>query len=143
MSFQDKIREKQLKYERTMMKEISLKEIKKSVDSCFGHHFHIGLLNKGRIEEGCMDFAVESFLIGAKYSKFGCSGEALVDVQNRSRLEDKALLDEMYEYLLNWGQKEEYMLANESIYIASGHFLNIWWKEGYLRGMKRRKLRLN
>ncbi|MFY4777197.1 DUF2521 family protein [Metabacillus sp. RGM 3146] len=143
LSFRDKSREKQLNYERTMLKEISLKEIRKSIIASYGHHFRFGILNRTSIEEGCADFAVEAFLLGAAYSRFGSLGETVEAVNKRCSKEMRALLDEMYEYLQDWGQSGEYSLANESIYMASDHFLHSWWTEGFVRGEKRRKLRLN
>ncbi|MRX72500.1 DUF2521 family protein [Bacillus lacus] len=139
----DKRREKQLKYEKTMLKELSLKEIQGSIEHCFGEMTHCGSIQLSRIEEGCVDFAIESFLLGASYSRFGFFGETMETASLRCRREEKYLVDDLYEYLLYWGKAKEYPFIDESIFIACEFFITSWWKEGFFRGEKRYKLRLN
>ncbi|MGD7009877.1 DUF2521 family protein [Metabacillus sp. 84] len=139
----DKRREKQMKYERSMLKEVSVKELKKGIHIHFATFFHYGLLSKWSIEEGCADFAIESFLLGAKYSKFGFRGESMTCVQNRSGKEETRLTADFYDYIISWGCPNESVICHESLYIASECFMQHWWKEGFLRGQKRYKLRLH
>ncbi|WP_162357017.1 DUF2521 family protein [Metabacillus mangrovi] len=136
-------REKQMKYEKSMLKEISIKEIKKSISLHFTPFFHYGLLSRWSIEEGCADFALEAFLMGAKYSKFGFKGESLEDVQSRSGKEEKRLTADFYDYLINWGCPNESSICHESLFLAAECLMQQWWKEGFERGQKRYKLRLN
>ena len=86
---------------------------------------------------------VEAYLLGASYSRFGFFGESIQTVNNRSRREEKLLIDELYEYMLIWGNQSESDFTNESIYYACEFLIHSWWSEGFEIGEKRYKLRLH
>ena len=72
ISLKEKRHQRDLKYEKKMLRELSLTEINRAIEKFFG-----GILQKGKksiIEDGCIDFAIEAFLLGAKYSRFGYLG---------------------------------------------------------------------
>ncbi|MBD1382725.1 DUF2521 family protein [Metabacillus arenae] len=142
LSFKEKRREKQLTYERKMLREISLTEIKKTILNYFNEFFQSRTISKAAIEEGCIDFAVEAFLLGAKFSRFGYYGESMQMVAYRCRHEEKLLTDDFFDYMLHWGKVNDDPMINESLMIACECYIQQWWKEGYTKGEKRYKLRL-
>jgi len=141
-SFDLKKREKQIKYERAVLKEISIKDLKEKVARHFGSSSLTSsiMLNTG-IEEACYDVAIEAFLLGANYSKFSDYGEEIKEIKNRCEEEDTHLKDTLYHFLLYWGSEES--SKNESLYYLCEQFVDEWWLEGFEKAKKRRKLRLH
>ena len=141
-SFDIKKREKQIKYERAVLKEISVKELKEKVTRYFGSSNLTSsvLMNTG-IEEACYDVAIEAFLLGANYSKFSEYGEDIQVIKNRCREEDTHLKETLFHFLLYWGSEEGN--RNESLLYLCEQFIDEWWFEGFSKANKRRKLRLH
>lgn len=142
-TFTEKKREKQIKYERSVLKDISIKALRERVQQHFGSsRFVSGLLMQSGIEEACFDVAIESYLLGAPFSRFGYYGESVEDVRNRCREEEKHIVDTLYHFLLYWGNGEEWVLS-ESLYYLCEEYVSSWWMEGFCKGEKRYKLRLH
>jgi len=141
ISLKQKRHQKELKYERKMLKELNLTEIKAKIDHCF-RSFE-GKFKKTIIEDGCIDFAIEAFLLGAKYSRFGYYGESMQSANKRCQFEEKRLIDDFFDYLMNWGKIKEGELSIEELFIACEYFIHSWWEQGYTKGEKRYKLRLH
>lgn len=142
-SLNDKRRKKQVDYELKVLKELSLNKIKEKVIAHFSFLFQSGALYKSVVEDGCIDYAIESYLLGAKYSRFGYLGESLEKVKRRSQEEKEEIIHSLFDYLLCWGKATSDDLVNESIFILSEQFVHSWWTEGYTIGKKRRKLKLH
>ncbi|AYV68905.1 MULTISPECIES: DUF2521 family protein [Niallia] len=141
-SFDIRKREKQIKYERAVLREISLKELKEKVAHYFGSsNLTSSILMNNGIEEACYDVAIEAFLLGANYSKFSEYGEEVQAIKNRCKEEDVHLKETLYHFLLYWGSEESN--KNESLYYLCEQFVDEWWLEGYTKANKRRKLRLH
>lgn len=142
-TFKEKRREKQIKYERSVLRDLSIKTLKERVQQYFGSTriSTMFVMNSG-IEEACYDVALESFLLGAKFSKFGYYGEDLDDVRNRCFKEEKHLIDTLYNFLLYWGNGDEGMMS-ESLFYQCEQYVGVWWREGYENGQRRHKLRLH
>jgi hypothetical protein len=141
ISLKQKRQQKDLKYEKKMLRELSLTEIKGKIDDCFG-----SIAEKGKktiIEDGCIDFAIEAFLLGAKYSRFGYYGESMQSANRRCQLEEKRLIDDLYDYFINWGKMNETDISFDEIYYACEYYIQSWWKLGFIKGEKRFKLRLH
>ncbi|WP_226671072.1 DUF2521 family protein [Metabacillus litoralis] len=141
ISLKQKRHQKELKYEKRMLRELSLAEIKQEIDSCFGSFSHI--VKKVVIEDGCVDFAIESFLLGAKYSKFGYLGESMNQANKRCQLEERQIIDEMFDFFLNFGKMNDKDISFDEVYIACEYYIHSMWKQGYVKGEKRYKLRLH
>lgn len=142
-TFEDKRREKQLKYEKSVLKEISVKNLKEKVKHYFGSSRLVsGLLMNSGIEEACYDVAIEAYLLGAHYSHFGRNGEPIEKVQERCAKEKNHFTDTLYNFLLYWSQGEEGVLS-ESLYYICEEYVNSWWMEGFINGQRRHKLRLH
>jgi hypothetical protein len=142
-SLSDKRREKQINYERSILKELTLTQLKTKAYECFGVFMHSGKFDYSAIEDGCIDFSIEAYLLGASYSRFGFFGETMQTVNARSRREEKLLVDQLFDYMLIWGNPGENDFKNESIYYACEFLIHLWWSEGFEKGEKRLKLRLH
>ncbi|CAG9622180.1 YbaK family protein [Sutcliffiella rhizosphaerae] len=142
-TFKEKRREKQLKYERKMLREISLEILRTKVKDFFTPYLKNKRQHTSAIEEGCLDIAIESYLLGASYSRFGYFGEGVEKVKTRCLIEEKYLNDTLYDYFLYWGIQPENDLANESFYRTCEAFVDYWWREGFHKGEKRYRMRLH
>ena len=70
------------------------------------------------VEDGCIDFAIEAYLLGAKYSRFGYLGESMESANKRCQVEEKQLIDELYDFLLTWGKEDEKGISFDEVYFA-------------------------
>jgi hypothetical protein len=70
-SFKEKKREKEIKYERKMLRELSLNTLRAKVQQYFFPFYKGGRMFPSAIEEGCIDMAIEAYLLGASYSRLG------------------------------------------------------------------------
>jgi len=139
----EKRREKQMKYERSVLREISLKTLKERVNQFFGSSdLTSSLILQAGIEEACYDVAIEAYLLGAHFSRFGYYGESVESVKNRCRKEEKHLIDTLYNFLLYWGKGME-GIYSESLYYVCEQYVDSWWMEGFRKGERRHKLRLH
>ena len=66
--------------------------------------------------DGCIDFAIEAYLLGAEYGKFGYHGEPVHRAMIRSEKEEKQLLHELYEYAVSWSEAFNVQAAYEPLY---------------------------
>jgi hypothetical protein len=142
-TFKEKKREKQIKYERSVLRDISVNSLKERVRQYFGSTKIASsfVMNTG-IEEACYDVALEAFLLGAKFSKFGYYGEDFECVRKRCYKEEKHLIDTLYNFLLYWGNGEEGTMS-ESLYYLCEQYIHVWLSEGFEKGQRRHKLRLH
>jgi hypothetical protein len=142
-TFKEKRREKQIKYERSVLKDLSIKMLKERVQQYFGSTRIASsfIMNTG-VEEACYDVALEAYLLGAKFSKFGYYGEGIDAVRMRCFHEEKHLIDTLYNFFLYWGNGEEGGMS-ESLYYLCEQYVHVWWREGFDKGQRRRKLRLH
>ncbi|MED3561517.1 YbaK family protein [Bacillus xiapuensis] len=142
-TFKEKKREKQIKYERSVLRDLSIKTLKERVQQYFGSsRITSSFVMHAGVEEACYDVALEAFLLGAKYSKFGHYGENIEEVRKRCYKEERHLVDTLFNFLLYWGNEEEGTMS-ESLYYLCEQYINVWWLEGYQKGERRHKLRLH
>ncbi|HYK72439.1 MAG TPA: YbaK family protein [Pseudoneobacillus sp.] len=142
-TLKDKRRDKQIKYERTVLRDLSINMLKASVQRLFGStRFTQNLLLQTGIEEACYDVAIEAFLLGAKYSRFGYYGESMESIHQRCETEEKHLIDTLYNFLLYLGSFDEGVYS-ESLYYLCEQYVGEWWGEGFRKGERRHKLRLH
>ncbi|MFE8703882.1 DUF2521 family protein [Cytobacillus sp. FJAT-54145] len=142
-TFKEKKREKRLKYEKSVLREISLKSLKERVKQYFGSSkLTSSLILQSGIEEACYDIAIEAYLLGAHFSRFGFYGESVESVKDRCKKEEKHLIDTLYNFLLYWGKGTE-SVYNESLYYLCEQYVESWWMEGFRKGERRHKLRLH
>lgn len=142
-TFKEKRREKQIKYERSVLKELSINTLKERVRQYFGStRITSSLIMNSGVEEACYDVALEAYLLGAKFSKFGYYGEDMEAVRVRCFREEKHLVDTLFNFLLYWGSGDEGVMS-ESLYYLCEQYVHVWWREGFEKGQRRHKLRLH
>jgi hypothetical protein len=142
-TFKEKRREKQIKYERSVLKELSINTLKERVRQYFGStRITSSLIMNSGIEEACYDVALEAYLLGAKFSKFGYYGEDMESVRERCFREEKHLVDTLYNFFLLWSSGDEGVMS-ESLYYLCEQYVHVWWREGFEKGQRRHKLRLH
>ncbi|MBO8178834.1 MAG: DUF2521 family protein [Bacillus sp. (in: Bacteria)] len=142
-TFSYKKREKELHHERMILRELSISMLRDRMQKYFRpFYFECGRRLAPQLEEGCYDMAIEAYLLGAKYSRFGYYGESVTQVRHRCRRELKDIIDTLYNDWLYWGIRDHESLASESIYYACEQYIDSWWTEGFLKATRRRKLRL-
>ncbi|MBM7588404.1 hypothetical protein JOC86_005021 [Bacillus pakistanensis] len=143
-TFDAKRREKQIKHERTLLREISIKMLQESVKKHFGQmKIQGGVYMQQGFDEACYDVAIEAYLLGGKISKFGLRGEGMDQVKLRCDEEMKHLIDTLYNFWLYWSEIGVSNSIDESFYYSCEYFVENWWTEGFTNGMKRHKLRLH
>ncbi len=142
-SFTEKRREKQRKYERSLLREISVQNLKGRTKDCFGaSRFTKGMLMDSGIEEACFDVAIEAYLLGGSYSRLGYYGESEEAAKERARKEERHLIDTLFNFFLFWGNGDE-GLAGENLYYLCERYVDMWWRDGFKKGEKKHKLRLH
>lgn len=142
-TFIEKKREKQIKYEKSVLREISVKTLKERVQHYLGSsRFTQSLVMNSGIEEACYDVAIEAYLLGANMSRFGFYGEEANDVKRRCKSEEKHIIDTLYNFLLYWGSGQE-GVHSESLYYQCEQYVNSWWLDGFNHGERRIKLKLH
>ncbi|WP_017754829.1 DUF2521 family protein [Calidifontibacillus oryziterrae] len=143
INLQEKREAKQITFERKVLRELSIKQLKEKVKVFFSPFFRSNSIFSTAIEDGSIDIAIEAYLLGARMSRFGYFGEKAEEVRSRCYEDEKFLTDSLYEYLQYWGATSGNDLVNESLYIASEQFVYYWWREGFLKGEMRHKLRMH
>lgn len=142
-TFNEKRREKQIKYERSVLKDLSINELKKRVQDYFGStRLSSTLYQNPGIQEACYDVALEAYLLGAHFSKFGSKGEKAEQALGRCEHEETHLIDTLFNFLLYWGGGDEGFYS-ESLYFNCEQYVRTWWHDGFEKGMRRQKLRLH
>ncbi|MFS0784250.1 DUF2521 family protein [Bacillus sp. 1P06AnD] len=142
-SFTDKRKERQIGYERKVLKEITPKALKARFQALLNKQHGLGITHSQVLEEGCYDVAIESYLLGANFSKFGFYGETYEDVKARCSHEEKHLIDTLFNFILYWGKISDFDLYNDSLYYECEQYVSDWWAEGFHKGAKRYRMRLH
>ncbi|MFC5465132.1 DUF2521 family protein [Lederbergia graminis] len=141
-SFEDRKKEKQLAYERKLLRDLPVQELKKSVMLHFNQiRKQIGPMDED-VEEVCFDVAVEAFLIGGEYSRFSMHGETIHMAKKRCTQSIDEFIDTLFHFWLYWNLDKE-RIREDSIYSSCEKFVDYWWKKGFLKGERRYKLRLH
>lgn len=142
-SFKDRRVAKQLKFERQLLRGLSLNKLKSEVKHFFGSsHLTATLLVNVGIEEACFDVAIEAYLLGGNFSRFAYYGETVEMIKQRCESERRHLIDTLYNFFLYWGDRNE-SVASEQLYYLCEHFVENWWRAGFTEGERQYKLRLH
>jgi hypothetical protein len=143
IAFKEKRQEKMIKFERKVLKEVSLRKLKGMVGVYFSPFFRSQTIFTTAIEDGSIDVAIEAYLLGAHMSRFGYYGESMEDARKRRKYEEQYLIDSVFDYLQYWDATGGNDLEGESLYVAATQFIDYWWREGFKKGERRYKLRLH
>ncbi|WP_062350452.1 DUF2521 family protein [Bacillus kwashiorkori] len=143
-SFVEKRRERQVKFERSVLRELSLEGLKKGFQTYFGSiKTGSGLMLDQAIEEGCYDVAVESYLLGSRFSRLGYYGEPLEEIMKRSTEERTLLAKALMDFISYWSGIGQALEIEEQLKSKCNNFVNYWWQEGYMNGKMKYKMKLH
>ncbi len=141
--FEKRRREQQIKYERRLLRDLSVENMRSRIREFFGPSSFNGIRVSEVLEEGCFDVAIESYLLGGHFSRFGYYGESEDMVRARCQQEETHLIDTLFNFILYWGKIGEQELYNDSLYYRCSVYVEMWWKEGFRTGERSYKLRLH
>ena len=125
-----------------MLRDLSLEKLQKQANESFRPFYPGYHVLPSVIEDGCVDMAIEAYLLGASYSRFGYYGEPLEMVKKRSAQEEKYLMDALFDFLYFWGDLND-MQIGELLYDTCERYITYWWIEGFEKGKKRWRLKLH
>jgi hypothetical protein len=142
LSFMDVKRQKDFELEKNLLKELSLRQIIQSVKACLTPLFPFLQDERDVMTEGCIDFAIEAYLLGGRFGVFGYYGESMQSVSARSAREEEELRMEFFEYLYHWTHEQYSTFDKNKVYEAARKFIKDWWTEGFVQREKQCKLRM-
>ncbi|ADC49809.1 hypothetical protein BpOF4_08755 [Alkalihalophilus pseudofirmus OF4] len=140
-TFSEKRREKQWKFERGVLRQLSLKQLKEDVHKHFKPVVPFYFLSHPFLLDPCMDMAIDAYLVGAEYGRFGYLGESVSEVMARCEDELTDISFSLFNLLQGWNGDTDYLL--ESLKISSDVFIDRWWEKGFKEAEKRHRLRLH
>lgn len=137
----DRRREKQWKFERNVLRKLSLNELKADVKEQFKPIVPYHFLSHPFLLDPCMDMAIDAYLLGAEYSRFGYIGESEKEVKRRCDDELTDITHSIFNLLQGWLLNSDFLL--DSLKVATESFVDHWWSKGFREGEKRYRLRLH
>jgi Protein of unknown function (DUF2521) len=143
IGFEERQRERQVSFERKLLRGLAIAELRKGIWVFFDSGVVNGIRYSEFLEESCFDVAVEAYLLGGSYSKFGRYGESEDVARSRCRQEEIQLIDTLFYFVTNWGKIGDYDVYNDGLYLTCCTYVDRWWKEGFRAGEKFYKLRLH
>ena len=129
---------KQRKYEHTVLRDIHLKDIRKSARNILIHpniFFHTEFELLERI---VLDHAIEAYLYGASFGKWGYLGEDFLTIQKRMNGKDKFFVQTCFSDLSD----RQVNLDSKKLYACVEDFILKWIRLGFQNGTRKYKLRL-
>ncbi|MFA8440082.1 DUF2521 family protein [Pueribacillus sp. YX66] len=139
-NFFERKEQKRLLFERNALMELTLTEVIKDARKRFLPYYDRSLYIQRELEETSIDVAIEAYLEGVSYSRFSHYGETEQMVRERAERVIQQFTNTLYDYWLFWG---EYDVVLEELYFTCESFIELWWRIGYQKGVKRRRLRLH
>lgn len=140
-TFMEKQREKRWKFERKLLGELSILKLKEDAKIHFAPLFSMQFSHCPFLVEPCMDTAIDAYLLGAEFSRFGYFGETSIEAKNRCEKELNEIYYQLFDLLEPWFQYRNPTL--DSLALAVQYFVEKWWEKGFLEGEKKYKLRLH
>ncbi|PGS52772.1 DUF2521 family protein [Bacillus sp. AFS041924] len=137
-NFREKRREKQIKFEKSLLKELKIMQLKAQLKDSFSYFIDADSHQRKAREDYCLELVVETYLLGARYSRFGFFGEPIENVKRRSAKESEWLAYLFYSSV--FGRKDD---IQTEPFDRCKSFLNNWWLDGYVKGERRHRLRLS
>ena len=83
------------------LRELSLKTLRSNIRDAF----QMQELHR-QYEDYCIELGIESYLLGARYSKFGYYGESFFDVKYRALEEEQQLTETLFQFLTSMTMRE-------------------------------------
>ena len=140
INFQIKKREKDWKFERDILRELSITNLRLSVEMTFRTDGPVYILSHFRpLLDTAFDCAVEAYLLGATNSHSLNDSLEKISKQRPQQIEVTATI--LKQYVEYYFAKYRFPMI-QKIFIQCEHLIYFWWLEGYKVGKKRKKLRL-
>ncbi|MBU9710771.1 DUF2521 family protein [Evansella tamaricis] len=138
----EKRRKKQWKFERNMLRSLSIEEMRKDVNEQFFDQL-IGAetVSKLYLVDFCLDIGIDAYLLGSEYGRFGYYGETAEQVQTRCKDELDTFITQTASQFTAWFTLTE--KEKDIQYERSKAFINRWWNKGFTEGERRYRLRLH
>ncbi len=139
-TFEDRRRKKQWEFERKVLRKLSLSTIRGYIHTHFPSVFDQKKTGGGFVEDICVDFAIDAYLLGAEFSRFGYYGESAILVRRRCQEEYDEHVNHLYHQLsgLLFGNDQD-----DNFYIQCEGFILYWWEKGFHEGEKRYRMKLH
>lgn len=137
-NFREKRRAKQITFEKSLLKELKIMQLKSQLKESFSYFIDADTHQRKAREDYCFELAVETYLLGARYSRFGFYGEPIENVKERSAKETEWLAYLFYSSV--FGRKDD---IQTEPFNQCKSFLHNWWLDGYVKGERRHRLRLS
>ena len=139
-TFEERRRKKQWNFERQVLRKLTLSEIRGFVQTHFPDLFTEKKIGTTFLEDVCVDFAIDAYLLGAEYSRFGYFGETEIMVRQRCYPEYNEHVEHLYHQLSGWMFQYEH---NEELFGLCEGFILHWWEKGFHEGEKRYRMKLH
>jgi alpha-L-arabinofuranosidase len=141
MSFHEKYRHKQLDFEKKALRDLTVSDIDKRIEEHFAFFLHPYAPYRQTIFDMCQDYAIEAYLLGSSYGRFGYYGEPAEVAYMRSEARMKNLVNDLFDFWLFWFDADD--LPSESLSKACEAYMVYWWKEGFEHTVRRYRLRMH
>ena len=142
-TFINKRREQLIKFERSVLRELSVNILKKSIQQYFGAlHTGVGVVFDQAMEEGLYDVALEVYLLGSSYSRIGYYGEPFEEVKSRCEEELSNFSNAIYDFIIFWGNIPEQQDRKHLKYKCE-QYIEHWFHGGFTKGKMKYKMRMH
>lgn len=138
-TLEDRRRKKQWNFERKVLRKLSLTSIRSYIHIHFPLLFAEQKVGISYAEDACVDFAIDAYLLGAEFSRFGYYGENELSVRRRCQQEYDEHIDHLFNHLSGWVKNEQ----DNDLRPLCEHFIRYWWEKGFQEGEKRYRMKLN
>ncbi|UCZ53408.1 YbaK family protein [Bacillus shivajii] len=140
-SLGEKRRKKQWKFERSILRSLSIQTMKTDVFQTFFSQQFGESVGKLYLTDFCLDIGIDAYLLGSEFSRFGYYGDPPKKVKVRCQDELDAYIQQCVSQFQAWFHLDD----NESDKVKEKctAFLDKWWTTGFKEGEKRHRLRLH
>ncbi|UTR12554.1 YbaK family protein [Evansella sp. LMS18] len=134
-------RKKQWKFERSMLRSLSIHEMRKDAERTFFSGQIGETVGTLYLMDFCLDIGIDAYLLGSEYARFGYFGETPEQAEKRCEEELDALAGQTASQFTAWYTGGERSIDEHRK--KSSAFIKKWWKKGFTEGEKKYRLRLH
>ncbi|WP_246421748.1 DUF2521 family protein [Texcoconibacillus texcoconensis] len=140
-TFGERQRQKQWKFERNILRNLSVQSLRKDVQQQFLRFLPLDQIGQMYVEDYCLDIGVDSYLLGASFSRFGYYGDTAEKTMDRCREQIEEYIDQVKHHLYAWTYGME---VDEEEFVEAGKaFVRRWWMKGFEEGEKQHRLKMH
>ncbi|ADU28449.1 YbaK family protein [Evansella cellulosilytica] len=134
-------RRKQWKFERSMLRALSIEDMRKDVQEQFFDQLVGQSVGKLYLVDYCLDIGIDAYLLGSEFGRFGYYGETAEQAQHRCIEEINAYIEQTTGQFKSWFTLDEVETTIQ--HEKSRAFILRWWNKGFAEGEKKYRLRLH